>query len=343
VALLEVRNLVKHFPIGGSRRRVQAINGISFAIERGETVALVGESGSGKTTVGRCILGLIEPTAGSILFEGKPIGRGLNVRSPSLRGRLQMVFQEPAECLNPRTRIADILAEPLIYVGEARADRERRVLEVARQIGLSPAMLDKLPSELSAGLQQRVGIGRAIITRPDLVVFDEPTSALDPTARAEIVDLLQRLQGELGTAYLFISHDLSTVRFLSDRVVVLYLGSIVEDGPAGPVFAAPGHPYSNGLLASVLLPHPSLKSENRLVLAGEIPSPIDLPPGCPLASRCPFVDERCLAAFPPPVSVGAGHDVFCINHERVKALGDATDHAARFQEIVARVLDPALA
>ncbi len=343
MALLEVSDLVKHFPIGGSRRRVQAINGISFSIERGETVALVGESGSGKTTVGRCILGLVEPTAGSIVFEGKPIGRGLNVRSASLRGRLQMVFQEPAECLNPRTRIGEILAEPLIYVGFSRADRDRRVVEVAEQIGLSPAMLDKLPAELSAGLQQRVGIGRAIVTRPDLVVFDEPTSALDPTARAEIVDLLQRLQGELGTAYLFISHDLSTVRFLSDRVVVLYLGSIVEDGPAERVFAAPGHPYSNGLLASVLLPHPSLISENKVTLAGEIPSPIDLPPGCPLASRCPFVEERCRGAFPAAVAVAEGHHVFCVNHDKVRALGAATDHAARFQEIVARVLDPTLA
>ncbi len=340
MALLEVRNLVKHFPISGSRRRVQAINDISFQIERGQTVALVGESGSGKTTVGRCILGLVEPTSGTILFEGEPIGRRLNVRSPRLRGRLQMVFQEPAECLNPRMHVADILAEPLIYGGVARAERERRVVEVAEQIGLPLSLLDRLPAELSAGLQQRVGIGRAIITRPDLVVFDEPTSALDPTARAEIVDLLQRLQAELGTAYLFISHDLSTVRFLSDRVVVLYLGSIVEDGPAAPVFAAPGHPYSNGLLASVLLPHPSLTSGTRLTLAGEIPSPIDLPPGCPLAGRCPFVEERCRAAMPAPVSVGPLHDVFCINHEKVTSLGAVTDHAARFQEIVARVLDP---
>lgn len=343
MTLLEVRDLVKHFPIGGSRRRVQAVNGISFSIARGETVALVGESGSGKTTVGRCLLGLVPPSSGTILFEGKPVGGAFNVRSPGLRGRMQMVFQEPAECLNPRHRVADILAEPLIYVGMPRAHRDKRVVEVAQQIGLHPAMLDKLPSQLSAGLQQRVGIGRAIITRPDLVVFDEPTSALDPTARAEIVELLQVLQADLGTAYLFISHDLSTVRFLSDRVIVLYLGSIVEDGPAERLFAEPSHPYSLGLLASVLLPHPSLKTETRLALAGEIPSPIDLPPGCPLAGRCPFVEDRCRIAFPPRIAIDGGHDVFCVNHQKVTALGGATDNAARFQEIVARVLDPARA
>ncbi|MCW6510164.1 ABC transporter ATP-binding protein [Lichenifustis flavocetrariae] len=337
-SLLEVQNLVKHFPIAGSRRKVQAINGVSFSIERGETVSLVGESGSGKTTIGRCLLGLIEPTAGGIFFKGQAMGRGVDVRAKALRGRLQMVFQEPAESLNPRMRIGEILGEPLLTLGMSRGDRDRRVAETAALIGLRPALLDVRPADLSAGLQQRVGIGRAIVTRPDLIVLDEPTSALDPTARAEIVDLLKALQADLDTAYLFISHDLSTVRFLSHRVVVLYLGSIAEEGPSDRLFAAPRHPYSAGLLASVMLPHPSLKAERRLTLEGEIPSPIDLPPGCPLATRCPFTESRCRDVSPPPSALGGGHLVHCYNHQKVAALGDVADQLTRFQELASRIL-----
>ncbi len=336
--LLDVQNLVKHFPISGSRKTVQAINGISFTIEKGQTVSLVGESGSGKTTVGRCILGLIDPTGGGIYFNGRKMGRDHNVRHRDVRGRIQLVFQEPAESLSPRVRVADLLAEPLIYQGVTRPDRERRVLEIAARVGLPTGLLEKYPAELSAGLQQRIGIGRAVITRPEIVVLDEPTSALDPTARAEIVDLLIGLQRQMETAYLFISHDLSTVRFISDRVVVLYLGSIVEEGPAATVFATPRHPYSTGLLASVMLPHPSLKPEKRLTLVGEIPSPIDLPPGCPLAGRCPFAEDKCRAAFPPPVALGHGHLVHCINHEKVAAMGAAVDFFGRFQVLADRIL-----
>jgi ABC-type glutathione transport system ATPase component len=258
--LLEVQNLVKRFPLSGSRKTVQAVNGVDFSIARGETLALVGESGSGKTTIGRCVMGLIDPTAGGIWFDDKPMGRGRDIRSRELRGRIQLVFQEPAESLDPRMRIGETLGEPLRYLGLPRADRERRVRDVAGRLSLGEHTLDLFPAELSAGQQQRVGIGRAVITRPELVVLDEPTSALDPTARAEIVDLLIRLQRELGTAYLFISHDLSTVRFLSHRVAVLYLGAIVEQAEAEALFARPLHPYSVGLLASVLLPDPKLSA-----------------------------------------------------------------------------------
>jgi oligopeptide/dipeptide ABC transporter ATP-binding protein len=219
-----------------------------------------------------------------------------------------------------------------------RAERERRVRDVAGRLGLAERALDQFPAELSAGQQQRVGIGRAVITNPELIVLDEPTSALDPTARAEIVDLLIRLQHELGTAYLFISHDLSTVRFLSHRVAVLYLGAIVEQAEAEALFARPLHPYSVGLLASVLLPDPKLKRVSAVTLEGEIPSPIDLPPGRSLAGRCPFAGERCRTTRPLPTAVGPAHDVSCFHHDQVAALDQTVDHFARFQRESSRLL-----
>ncbi len=336
-AMLDVQNLVKLFPLAGGKV-VQAVNGVSFTINRGETLSLVGESGSGKTTVGRCILGLIDATEGDVYFDGEQMGRGRNIRSKALRGRIQLVFQEPAESLDPRIRIGETLGEPLRYLGMNRADRDRRVRDTATHLGLPERALDRYPSELSAGLQQRAGIGRAIITRPELIVLDEPTSALDPTARAEIVDLLIRLQAEFGTAYLLITHDLSTVRFVSHRVAVLYLGSIVEEAPSETLFAKPLHPYSVGLLASVLLPDPELTRSSAIQLEGEIPSPIDLPPGCPLAGRCPFADARCKTEQPPPVMVAPQHFVSCFHHAKVAALDHTTDNFARFQEDSTRLL-----
>jgi oligopeptide/dipeptide ABC transporter ATP-binding protein len=336
--LLEVDALVERFPIPGSRKMVQAVNGVSFAIARGETLSLVGESGSGKTTIGRCVLGLIDPTAGEIRFNDRRMGRGRSIRSRELRGRIQLVFQEPAESLDPRMPVGETLAEPLRYLGMNRADRERRAREVAEHLGLSARVLTLYPSELSAGLQQHIGIGRAMVTRPELIVLDEPTSALDPTARAEIVDLLIRLQGELGTAYLLISHDLSTVRFISHRVAVLYLGSVVEEAESETLFARPLHPYSVGLLASVLLPDPLLQRASDIRLEGEIPSPIDLPPGCALAGRCPFADARCRAERPPMVPVGPRHRLTCFHHDRVAALDRTTDQFAQFQEDTNRLL-----
>jgi oligopeptide/dipeptide ABC transporter ATP-binding protein len=330
-ALLEVQNLVKLFPIVGSRRVVQAVNGVDFSIDAGETLALVGESGSGKTTVGRAVVGLIEATAGEIRFDGKPMGRGRNIRSNDIRGRVQLVFQEPAESLNPRIRVGETIAEPLRYLGLSRADRDARVREVVARLGLAERVVEKFPAELSAGQQQRVGIGRAIITRPQLIVLDEPTSALDPTARAEIVDLLRRLQRELDTAYLFISHDLSTVRFLSHRVAVLYLGKIVEEADSEALFARPLHPYSAGLLGSVLLPDPALKRSRTITLEGEIPSPIDLPAGCSLASRCPFADARCRSEAPDAITVAPRHAVRCYHHDKVAEVDQTVDHFARFQ------------
>lgn len=338
-AVLSVQNLVQHFPIAGSRSVVQAVNNVSFTVARGETLSLVGESGSGKTTVGRCILGLIDPTEGDISFHGDKIGKKHNVRSRSLRGKIQLVFQEPAESLDPRIRIGVTIGEPLRSLGIRREDRDKRVREIALHVGLSEDALYQYPAELSAGQQQRVGIARAIITDPELIVLDEPTSALDPTARAEIIDLLIRLQKELNTAYLFISHDLSTVRYLSHRVAVMYLGMIVEQGSAQDIFSRPRHPYSIGLLSSVLLPNPNLERRSEVSLQGEIPSPIDLPEGCYLASRCPFVEAECNARMPDADDIGGGHLVHCFKHRNVIDEEKATlDYFERFQEEAEKLL-----
>ena len=319
--MLTVEHLHKQFPIAGSRKVVSAINDVSFSIAPGETLGLVGESGSGKTTVGRIIVGLIEPTSGAVRFSLAGDAHG-KARPPN--GKVQLVFQEPAESLDPRMKIGSTIAEPLQALAVERTEWRRRVRDAMGLVRLDPALLDAYPAELSAGQQQRVGVARAMITEPDLVVLDEPTSALDPTARAEIIDLLKRIQTERNTAYLFISHDLSTIRFISHRVAVMYLGMIVEQGDAAALFSRPQHPYSSGLLSSVLLPHPNLVMESAVSLKGEIPSPIDLPSGCFLASRCPFVMDRCRGEMPPAEMVGPGHTVHCFRHNEVAATTPAS-------------------
>lgn len=338
MAILTVENLVKKFPIAGSRSVVRAVNDVSFELEQGETLALVGESGSGKTTIGRCVLGLIKPTGGRISFRGLEMGGARTVRSAEVRGKLQLVFQEPAESLNPRLKLAEIIGEPLRALGVNRADCDKRVRLAAERVGLSEPLLDHYRAEVSMGLQQRVGIARAIISEPEIVVLDEPTSALDPTARAEIIDLLTQVQNALGTAYLFISHDLSSVRHISHRVAVLYLGMIVEQGPAAKLFAQPSHPYSVGLLSSVLLPNPKLRRETKIRLEGEIPSPINLPSGCFLAGRCPLVQDRCRERRPGVDRIEPGHEVRCYRHEEVARQEQTVDYFARFQEEAERIL-----
>jgi oligopeptide/dipeptide ABC transporter ATP-binding protein len=336
--ILEIDGLYKQFPIAGSRSVVQAVNGVSLAIGPGETLGLVGESGSGKTTVGRCIVGLTEASAGLIRFKGEDISMPRARRPRRLLGKIQLVFQEPAESLDPRMRIARSIEEPLLALGMPTAARRQHVGEAIERVGLRRDMLDLYPAELSAGQQQRVGIARAMITRPELVVLDEPTSALDPTARAEIIELLMKIQAELGTAYLFISHDLSTVRFISHRVAVMYLGMTVEQGNAAEVFAEPRHPYSVGLLSAVLLPHPHLSLATSVSLKGEIPSPINLPTGCFLASRCPFAVDQCRAQMPPPEDIGGGHLVHCFRHRDVARIDRAADTFAEFQREAERIL-----
>jgi oligopeptide/dipeptide ABC transporter ATP-binding protein len=336
-AVLTIDNLYKRFPIAGSKQVVQAINGVSLTVEPGETLGLVGESGSGKTTVGRCIVGLIEPTAGTIRFRGTDLAQRQQHKA-KLAGKIQLVFQEPNESLDPRMKIGDTISEPLLPLKLDRETRRRRTADALRLVRLNPDLLDAYPSELSSGQQQRVGIARAMVTEPELVVLDEPTSALDPTARAEIIDLLRRIQSERNTAYLFISHDLSTVRFISHRVAVMYLGMIVEQGSAETVFNRPQHPYSNGLLSSVMLPHPHLKIESSVSLKGEIPSPINLPKGCFLASRCPFVIDRCRHEMPPAETVGERHTVHCFRHEDVAASVPASDTFNVFMKEAERIL-----
>jgi oligopeptide/dipeptide ABC transporter ATP-binding protein len=338
VPILSISDLVQQFPIAGSKAVVRAVNGVSFELEQGETLALVGESGSGKTTIGRCVLGLIRPTAGAIVYRGLEMGGRRSVRSAEVRGKLQLVFQEPAESLNPRLRLFELIEEPLRALQVNRSERERRVRAAARRGGLAESLLELYPAEISMGLQQRVGIARAMISEPEIVVLDEPTSALDPTARAEIIDLLIQIQRDLGTAYLFISHDLSAVRHISHRVAVLYLGMIVEQGPSATLFAQPSHPYSVGLLSSVLLPNPKLKRETQIRLEGEIPSPIDLPKACYLAGRCPLVEARCRERMPAVESVEPGHMVRCYRHREVARQEQAVDNFARFQEEAERIL-----
>lgn len=336
--ILEIAELYKSFSIPGSRRKVQAVNGVSFSLRRGETLALVGESGSGKTTVGRCVLGLEEPTRGRVVFHGEELSRKNNVRRPHLRGKIQLVFQEPAESLDPRMRIAESLEEPLRAMGVPASERAGRVDAVIRRVNLRPRVLDVYPATLSAGQQQRVGVARAIITDPEVVVLDEPTSALDPTARAEIIDLLLQIQKATETSYLFISHDLSAVHYISHDIAVMYLGMIVEQGPAAEVFRSPRHPYSVGLLSSVLLPDPDIKRKATVSLAGEIPSPINLPKACFLAGRCPFATDVCDAAMPPVEEIAPGHFLNCYHHDEVAKVDQPSDTFAEFQAAAEGVL-----
>ena len=320
VPILTVEALVKHFPLGHGRA-VKAVNGISFQIDRGEALALVGESGSGKTTVGRCVLRLIEPTSGAISFRGEDILAMAPEQFRQRRRHLQLVFQEPYDSLNPRMRVGRILDEPLMLAGRgAPAARFSRTHDLLDMVGLGPSFIDLYPHQLSGGEQQRVGIARAIATDPDLVVLDEPTSALDVSVRAEILDLLVDLQARLGFAYLFISHDLTAVRRVCQRVAVMYLGRIVETARTSDIFERPLHPYSRALLSSVLYPDPA-REQARFLLTGEIPSPIDLPPGCPLYARCPWARPACDLSVPPLEALLPDRRVACFRAREENGIG----------------------
>jgi oligopeptide/dipeptide ABC transporter ATP-binding protein len=305
--ILDVQNLVHRFPGG-----VNAVNGVSFSIAAGETLGLVGESGSGKSTIGLLVTRLLAPTGGTIMFEGEDITRLSPAALRPLRARLQIVFQDPWGSLNPRMTIGRLLEEPLALHttldGAARIAEARRL---ADRVRLPVASLQRYPHELSGGQLQRVSIARAIANRPKLVVLDEPTSSLDLSVRAGILQLLDELQRETGIAMLFISHDLETVRLVSHRVIVLYLGRIAEQGPAGRLFDTPAHPYTQTLLSAHLPPDPAVKLRRHEVV-GEIPSPINLPPGCFFAGRCPLVLPACTSALPSPVILDGGHSASCL-------------------------------
>jgi oligopeptide transport system ATP-binding protein len=316
--VLTVVDLVKHFPVRRSSKVVHAVNGVNFTIGLGETLGLVGESGSGKTTVGRCILRLVEPTSGHIVFKDQDLTTLQGSNLQKLRGSIQMVFQEPYESLNPRYTSRAIVEENLELAGiSSRKDRQRRVMEVLELVRLPANVAKTYPHELTAGEQQRLSIARALSTRPDLVVLDEPTSALDITVRGEIIRLLQDLQKQTGVSLLFISHDLTAVKEISHRVAIMYLGEIVEVASTNEIFSRQLHPYSVALLASVLFPDPTAEL-GAVKIAGEIPSPVDLPSGCHLHPRCPYAISRCETEWPPLRTV-ANRQVACHRAEEILA------------------------
>jgi len=310
--LLEVTDL-RHVFKRGSKPPVYAVNGVSFTVEAGETLALIGESGSGKSTVGRLVLGLLQPTAGEVRFDGRAL-RDLSKRElRELRAKLQVVFQEPFESLNPRMRVGAIIEEPLrIHTRLTARERRDRIVETLERVGLGAQYLDRFPRQLSGGQQQRVGIARAVVTRPSLVVLDEPTSSLDVSVRAQTLRLLGELQRDLGIAYVFISHDIHTVSHFSTRVAVMYLGMVVETGPTQQVLSQPRHPYAKALLSAALSLNPD-EQRPYFPLRGEIPSPTRPPVGCPLTGRCPVEQPECATTAVAHEPVGDGHTAACLN------------------------------
>jgi oligopeptide transport system ATP-binding protein len=318
-ALLAVRGLKKHFSVRGGffgreRGSVRAVDGVTFWLGRGETLGLVGESGSGKTTAGRTLLRLIEPTAGSAIFDGRDIFEMDAGELRRLRRRAQIVFQDPFASLNPRLTVGDMLREVLhIHRLAKGAAAETRVRELLETVGLSAMHAERYPHEFSGGQRQRIGIARALSVEPDFIVCDEPVSALDVSVQAQVLNLLASLQDRLGIAYLFIAHDLSVVEHVSDRIAVMYLGRIVELGTTRDVIGDPRHPYTRALLSAVPVPEPGRKRE-RIVLAGDVPSPSDPPPGCPFHPRCqhPLKDADCARVVPPLAEKAAAHFAACI-------------------------------
>lgn len=315
--LVKAKDLKKYFPIhggvfGGVIAWVKAVDEISFEIYKGETLGLVGESGSGKTTAGKTILQLYRPTAGEVYFEGKPINnlRGEELRK--LRRDMQIIFQDPYGSLNPRMPISEIIGEPLIVHGIAKNKKEalERVVEVMELVGLRPEYLNRYPHEFSGGQRQRIGIARAIVLNPKFVVCDEPVSALDVSIQSQVINLLNDLQEKLNLTYLFIAHDLAVIRHMCDRVVVMYLGKIMEVAENQELFENPLHPYTQALLSAVPVPDPEVKKE-RIILKGDIPSPINPPSGCVFHTRCPIAMPVCKEVKPELKEVKPGHFVAC--------------------------------
>jgi len=319
--LIKVNNLKKWFPIrGGILSRtvgyVKAVNDVSFYVNRGEVLGLVGESGSGKTTVGRTILRLIEPTDGEVVFDGTDVVALSKAELRPFRRRMQIIFQDPFASLNPRMTVGDIIAEPLIIHKLVKTPQERtdRVAELLKLVGLSPDHMRRYPHEFSGGQRQRIGIARALAVDPDFIVADEPVSALDVSIQAQVVNLLQDLKDELGLTLLFIAHDLAVVEYVSDRIAVMYLGKIMEMAPAKELYTDPQHPYTEALLSAVPVPDPTIKRE-RIVLEGDIPSPINPPSGCVFRTRCRYAIPECAETVPELREVSPGHYKACIRDD----------------------------
>jgi oligopeptide transport system ATP-binding protein len=313
--LVEVKNLKKYFPIrkgiiGQRKSVVKAVDGVSFTINKGETLGLVGESGCGKSTTGRLLMRLLEPTEGQIIFEGNDLLKLSKVEMRSMRKNFQMVFQDPYASLNPRMKIKEIINEPLVIHGYDKEKREKRVRELLDIVGLSAAHGERYPHEFSGGQRQRIGIARALAISPKLIIADEPVSALDVSIQSQILNLLKDLQKEFNLTYLFISHNLSVVEHISDRVGVMYLGKIVEIADQENLYKNPLHPYTKSLLSAVPIPDPKVKRE-RIILKGDIPNPANPPEGCTFHTRCPFASEICKETPPTLRKVSDKQYVSC--------------------------------
>ena len=319
--LVEVKHLKEYFNIATgafTTKPLKAVDDVSFSIRRGETLGLVGESGCGKTTVGRTLLHLYKPTAGEIFFEGNKIESKKDILE--YRKKSAMVFQDPYSSLNPRMTVADIIGEPLdvhkMYSSEA--ERKERILELMGQVGLNSEHANRYAHEFSGGQRQRIGIARALAMKPQFVVCDEPVSALDVSIQAQVINMFDELQDKMGLTYLFIAHDLLVVRHISDRIAVMYLGKMVELADAREIYDHPLHPYTRSLMSAVPLPDPKMARENkRIVLSGDIPSPLNAPSGCPFRTRCPYASEVCAQSMPEFKDVGGGHFVACHNMDKV--------------------------
>ncbi|MGI9019258.1 MAG: ABC transporter ATP-binding protein [Solirubrobacterales bacterium] len=321
--LLEVTDLVKHFPIKSGVLidrhvgSVKAVDGVSFTLAKGETLGLVGESGCGKSTLSRTVLQLLEPTSGSVRFEGTEIAGMSRRELRPLRRQMQMIFQDPYASLNPRKRVGQIVGEPMRFHGVASGSELRRqVEELLERVGLASEHYNRFPHEFSGGQRQRIGVARALALRPRLIIADEPVSALDVSIQAQIINLLEDLQEEFDLTYLFVAHDLGVVRHVSDRIAVMYLGKIVEIGPADEVYANPIHPYTLSLLAAVPIPDPrENRARKRIVLEGDVPSPANPPPACRFHTRCPRATEICAEVEPELIDHGNDHWAAC-HHPR---------------------------
>ena len=313
--IVEVRNLKEYFNINMGMFRtkpLKAVDNVSFAIQPGETLGLVGESGCGKTTVGRTILHLYKPTGGEVLYKGRKIQTKADIQA--FRNKASMVFQDPYSSLNPRMTVADIIGEPLdvhkLY--SSRQERQERILELMGYVGLNSEHAARYAHEFSGGQRQRIGIARALAVNPDFIVCDEPASALDVSIQAQVINMFAELQEKFGLTYLFIAHDLLVVRHISDRIAVMYLGKMVELADANEIYDHPLHPYSKSLLSAVPVPDPKIARANqRIVLSGDIPSPLNAPSGCPFRTRCPYACDKCAESMPDFQEVSAGHFVAC--------------------------------
>ena len=309
--LLRAERLVKVFPVKNGL--VHAVSDVSFTIYRGETLGLVGESGCGKSTLGKMLIGLIPPTSGAVWFNGEDLSRFRGRRLQTMRRGMQMIFQDPYASLDPRMKVGDIIMEPLNAhrVGKSRAERVEMVKALMEQVGIRPELFIRYPHQFSGGQRQRIGIARALALNPELIICDEPVSALDVSIQAQILNLLGDLQQQRGLTYLFISHDLNVVRYLSDRVAVMFLGQFCEVSPTEPLYTNPRHPYTRFLLESVPQPDPTLRDEERALLSGEASSPVNPPDGCRFHPRCPYADARCKTEKPDLVEMAPGHLCAC--------------------------------